>query len=372
MIKGYAPGKYSYSEEISHLDVSIKEKLLKKSAKQPSRKRLTSLVRFYQSSLIRLIDELGKKKCPCKESTKCHSTHLLTLSMHLINSLSFIHQQFNELFDSSLKLPDPCETRHRDELQKRLKKLIHNMISLPVSSQLLFALLHPLTDFVSKRKREYTFHDKHFLYAWLENLESNWQLLDESIVCYEHFCKQLIAFNLNSVEGIQFFIEFFTEKYQIENSKNEQLTCLKHFYKCINQVTIVITTGLNPQKPSLQKTLKNWLEQEISFIENTCHINERSMTALNSELINTNKITTRLSVAQLGCFIRICVDSGILPEQNKKQLITFFTNHFSTNNQENISYSSLKNKFYDPENSSIAEVKSIVLKQLKLLQENNF
>ena len=84
------------------------------------------------------------------------------------------------------------------------------------------------------------------------------------------------------------------------------------------------------------------------------------------------KVKTNLSVAQLGCFIRLCIESDIFPKENKKQLISVFANNFSTTNRTNLSYGSLKNHQYQPENSAIDKLKSTILKQLKLLQENNF
>ncbi|MCU4157855.1 hypothetical protein J1N10_17915 [Carboxylicivirga sp. A043] len=329
------------------------------------------MVVFYQACLIRLIDELNIKDCPCSQNKQCHATHLEPLIESLTESLIFINEQYKDFFDLESNLPRTCEDYHRANIQKRIKEILQNLIQISISDRLLHVMLHPLMDFVQQKKAAYSFNDKRFLYQWLQHLENNWMFVFDANDSSVEFCKQLIEWNLNSLETIDFFIDFITEKYQLEDTKEDQLQVLRYFQKCFKQHVVVNKTGYQINKPSLKETLINWVVQEIIYIESTCHINDRN------ELItqpddSTEKVKTNLSVAQLGCFIRLCIDSGIFPEKKKKQLITVFAENFSTTNRDNLSYGSLKNHQYHPENSAVDKLKSIVFKQLKLLQENNF
>ncbi|MCU4176483.1 hypothetical protein [Carboxylicivirga sp. N1Y90] len=360
----------SISDEIEDIPLSIKNKLLHKSAQQLSKKKLSNVICFYQSNLIRLIDELSKKECSCPDKATCLETNLQPLIQKLANVLIFINNQFKNYIDFSATLPLICETNHRSIIKERYLRLINNLISHSFSSEMIFIMAHPISDFINKHKSSYTYHDKFFLYAWLERLEL---VLLEITINTEHndlLCKLMIANNLNSDECIDYFIRFITDKYNAEATKTDQLQVLGYFLKCIKQTVIFRKSGYILGKTSLQETLVNWLSLEIEYIKNSCHINEQKINPLLTD--RTHKVITNLSVAQLGCFIRLCVESGIFPKRNKKQLITYFAKHISTSNQNNISYNSLKNQFYDPDKSSIDELKTIVLKQLKLFQENKF
>lgn len=360
----------NFKDEISTLHLTIKNKLLEESVKQLTRKRLLSLVVFYQSCLIRLIDELNIKDCPCLQNKQCHATHLEPLINCLIESLIFINEQYNDFFDLESNLPKTCEDFHRDIINKRIKEIIQNLIQTPISERFLHVMLHPLMDFVNQKKIAYSFNDKRFLYQWLQHLENNWMFVFDAKDHSKELCKQLIEWNINSPETIDFLIEFIIEKYQLEETKDDQLQMLRYFQKCFKQ-HVVNKNGYLISKPSLRETMINWVKQEVSYIENSCHISEKCRVNTGGETSN-EKVRTALSVSQLGCFIRLCVESGIFPKENIKQLLTLFSNHYSTLNRVNLSYNNLKNQYYYPEVNAVEEIKNIVFKQLKLLQKNKF
>jgi len=360
-----------HANEIENIYLSIKKKLLQKSAKQQSRKKLSNLICFYQASLIRLADELMTKQCPCCHQQNCRNTHLLPLINKLTDILVFINEQFNDFFDNNQKLPLVCYHKHKERIRDRSTKIAMLLEEQVISHPMASILLHPFNDFINQKKSDYTFYDKRFLYGWLERLESLHLMnygIDKSC---EVLCKNLIAYDLNSEECIDFFALYITDKYKAEETKAEQLQTLNHFLKCIQQTTIVNDKGYNPDKPSLQCVLANWVNEEISYIKKSCHINQR---AYNKPLTkdHINKIKTNLSVSKLACFLRVCAETDIFPEENNRELIKHFSDYFSTRKTDSISFDSLYNKFYSPDKSAIEEVKNTVLKQLKILQENLF
>ncbi|MBK3517719.1 hypothetical protein [Carboxylicivirga marina] len=270
----------SYAAELESWHQIIKKKLLNKSAKKTSNKKLSGLIRFYQSSITRLIDKLNNKNCSCSNLLHCHKKYLTPLISNLTESLVFINEQYKDFFDLESNLPKPCEDYHRDIINNRIKTIIQNLSQTSISPRLLHIMLHPLMDFTNCKKTAYTFNDKHFLYKWLQHLEDNWIFVFDAECHSEELIKQLIEWNLNSPETIDFFVEFITEKYRMEETKEDQLSTLRYFQKCFKQHVIINKQGYLPDGPTLKESLTNWVEQEIIFINDTCHINERKKVAV--------------------------------------------------------------------------------------------
>ncbi|MCU4176205.1 hypothetical protein [Carboxylicivirga sp. N1Y90] len=361
----------SISDEIEHIPVFIKDKLLHESAEERSKKRLSSLISFYQSNLIRLIDELSKKECSCSDKTTCHETNLQPLIQKLANTLIFINNQFKDYINHNATLPLICETNHRSIIKERYHILLKNLISHSFSSEMIFIMAHPLSDFMNQNKSSYTYHDKFFLYAWLERLESILLQITNNTEHNDLLCKLMIANNLNSDECIDFFISFITEKYKIEATKTDQLQVLSYFLKCIKQTVIFRKSGYITGKTSLQETLVNWLTLEIDYIKNSCHINERRNKEHKSE-ISIEKVKTNLTVPQLAALLRISLEVGVFSKEQSKELLRHYSKYFSTIGTINISYDSLYNKFRKPTEVSLETVKDIILNQLKIIQKKEF
>ncbi len=360
----------SFKNEISTWHLTIKNMLLKESVKKLTHNRLLNLVVFYQSCLIRLIDELTTKDCPCSQNKQCHATHLEPLIDSLTESLIFINEQYKDFFDLESNLPKTCEDHHREIIQERIKEIIQNLIQTSINDRLLHVVLHPLMDFVQQKKAAYSFNDKRFLYKWLQHLENNWMFIFDANDASVEFCKQLIEWNINSQEVIDFFIDFITEKYQLEDTKEDQLQVLRYFQKCFRQHVVVNKTGYQIDKPSLKVTLINWVEQEITYIENTCHISEMIKASDTTPGVQTEKIKTNLSVPQLAAFLRISVEVGIYNEEQSKDLLRYHSKYFSTIGTDDISYDSLYNKFCSPKEIALETIKDTILKQLKIIQKN--
>lgn len=73
------------------------------------------------------------------------------------------------------------------------------------------------------------------------------------------------------------------------------------------------------------------------------------------------KISTRLSVSQLGYIIKLFCDAGFLTNENKTQLLEFFSTFFTSSQQKNISPKSLRKKFYESERGVAESVRDIII-----------
>ncbi|MCT4648360.1 MAG: hypothetical protein N4A74_25465 [Carboxylicivirga sp.] len=138
----------TFKMELDQWHRNIKDKLQEISAGQASARRLNILISVYQSSIIRLIDELSSKRCPCQAKDQCHSKQMEPLIQSLIATLKFIHIQFSDYFDSNSKPPQVCVANHRDILKLKTSDLINQFSRHSINADLLLVVLHPFTDFM--------------------------------------------------------------------------------------------------------------------------------------------------------------------------------------------------------------------------------
>lgn len=85
---------------------------------------------------------------------------------------------------------------------------------------------------------------------------------------------------------------------------------------------------------------------------------------------STNRLKIFLSVAQLGLFIRLFVEKGLLAKENIGDQFIFFASHFSTPQAPFISAESLRKKSTDVEFATAQKLKAHLIGMLNWLNEN--
>jgi hypothetical protein len=85
---------------------------------------------------------------------------------------------------------------------------------------------------------------------------------------------------------------------------------------------------------------------------------------------SSRRFQVSLSVAQLGLFIRLQIEKGILPKENISQLFRFFAEHFYTANALFISPENLQKKSTDIEFSTAQEMKTHLIGMVNWLNAN--
>lgn len=74
------------------------------------------------------------------------------------------------------------------------------------------------------------------------------------------------------------------------------------------------------------------------------------------------KVKTVLSVPQLAYSIRLLRDAGIITNENKSELIRFFSRNFSSAQNEHISSESFRSKYFGFEHSAVKHIQGVLTK----------
>jgi hypothetical protein len=109
-----------------------------------------------------------------------------------------------------------------------------------------------------------------------------------------------------------------------------------------------------------QKKAVDSLSLEINFIKNAIKLNIFNADSLISQFSNSDKINTKLSVAQLA-FLFHLIGSNISKDYNRSNFSKTIIRNFSSMNQPNIDFDSYYNKALKPDEQSYAKIKDLFL-----------
>ena len=79
---------------------------------------------------------------------------------------------------------------------------------------------------------------------------------------------------------------------------------------------------------------------------------------------NHSKIRTKLSVPQLAYFFRIMYQLNLINNSNQSDILNFLSSNFETENTSEISFNSLKSKYYSVDPSTRSSVREIIIKMM--------
>jgi hypothetical protein len=119
-----------------------------------------------------------------------------------------------------------------------------------------------------------------------------------------------------------------------------RLEFLKSCYKNVSQLLEINDIPFYATLPSVQKTILDWISQEL------VHLEWMSVAVERIAISEDNKIQTSVSVQVLALFTRLFKDSGIYTNTNITELLKAVSSLFSTHRQLDISFGHLQNKYY--------------------------
>ncbi len=253
--------------------------------------------------------------------------------------------------------------------EKLLYKKIHGISknNSIIHNHLVNIALVPFKRMMVNHKEKITFYQASYLYKIVNIIEI--QTKKTAIEYDESLLKQrLIHINFNSISFLNYLITEIKNEISEMDSTKGQVEKLYWYLKNLNQTHVKPGYIFNPAQKGIKEFITDWIIEEIIFLEKKLLLS--SPYGNNPQLLDPNfKLITCLSVPQIACFIRLLVESGIIKNKNKKELINFSAMLFQSKRQENISAESLRTKFYNIEESARQEVKNLIIQLLNQINK---
>jgi hypothetical protein len=179
----------------------------------------------------------------------------------------------------------------------------------------------------------------------------------------------LIVNDFNLPNFFLFCLELWNEQISEQDGfleQKEKLLDLKsHLYE------LSVTSGLKCpwEKQKLYNELNKFLSEKYFVVKERLKISLHLANDVHYQA-RGRRIMVNLSVAQLGLFLRLLVEKGVLAKEHIGELFAFFAKHFYTPNTDFISPESLQKKSSVVEHATAQKLKAILISMLNWLNTN--
>jgi hypothetical protein len=340
---------------------NIARYLLRRSVKLKKEKEIELLVQQYQGNIILFLDKVFIYKS--SNTSPLYLQLFESILQQLDELLTHIEQRYTRYFNQEEKVPDCYLNLIQQDISRELNR-VNKFILKSMDPQLAEVILKPIKSFIRTKNGNISYKQVIYMKTLIKEI-AQLPLLES--ITEEAITQSLIYMNFNSTS----FINFVIDRKVIEINKatpSEKLELLTIQLKKINLMGLKPGAALYHNKPSAKERLKDWLTEEINFMEVQQSLFIRPSPSQLSEP-EEHRVHTSLSVQQLALWIRTAKDVGIITNKNQSILLKTIAKMFRTPHSESISSESLHSKFYAPETSAKKAVKDLMLEMFNQVQK---
>ncbi len=181
----------------------------------------------------------------------------------------------------------------------------------------------------------------------------------------------LICFNYNSFRFFAYLTSEIKSELDSRTSYSTKIELLSRFLKKYNQILEYPEFVLNPKQISIKQQITGWIIEEIEHLERSQKSTFSNAQRVSNSLSTDFKLQTDLSVAQLGYFIKVLFDTGIIKNKNHREVIRFFAHQFKTKQTDAISWESLRSRFYNVEEGTRDSIREVAINMLNQINKKD-
>ena len=134
--------------------------------------------------------------------------------------------------------------------------------------------------------------------------------------------------------------------------------------KQIRQADLKANIAYKVNRPNLSVMLEKWITVEIGYLKKSAKTSLKDQELSKATDMMNPKILSSLSVPELALYFKLMIDMKFIQVENLQDFFRHITRTYRTKNTENISFESIRSKFYQPENATIKAVKSKLIEAL--------
>jgi hypothetical protein len=280
---------------------------------------------------------------------------LKVVYIYLEKLLQFIEIEYLQYLDIEIQVPFKTLLIKELEIDSKIYFVKNQLLEMNLDNQLLKIAYQPLLKIATLNiNQQITYNEFNYYSNYIAQFynyfnESNQNYNQDKII------EWLFDLNLNNHEFFDFSTDLIQKTLNFENTTNDKINKLYQLLKYHNQRQTRNFMKLRQKLPSIKNQIINWIEEEIEYLNKKNSIEKsKSFQVIHKE--ESEKISTNLSVAQLSYFFGLLSQNGILKPKSQSELFRFIAANFKTKSTTTISESSIKNKFYNVETTTVNKV----------------
>jgi hypothetical protein len=315
-------------------------------------------VRFHQYALVRLMDQLKGIR---------NQGAVLAAYRKLNDVLEFLATDFKSFFDLDAKAPESHISIARKNSRKHLARLTillkergvdHHLIE--VSLQSLHRLEKEYQNLsISFRRISFANEVQSTIYELVNDGQSK---LEEQLEL------TLFRLNCNSIKVFMYWTQLFQKQFGVIDSNQDRIEKLAFALKSVNQIQIKHGIGYNVHGTSLKELVSGYLIEEISYLERVTP--SPAPGSPSDKLIHDFKLRVNLSVSQVAYVFRIFIENHLIQTKNQTELLKFLARVVITKKAENVSFDSLRAKYYNIETGTKESVRETLSSLVRYVDKN--
>lgn len=261
--------------------------------------------------------------------------------------LEFLENDFPDHFDKRVRMPEAKRWLLELEMKEKLQGIKRELKNAGIEDSLVEVACMPLADLlVSEREINYLLYQ--FLKTLFKKLSSFCHLTANKSVT-EKFLRMLWRMNYNSVWVYNYCVVEYDRTVKDAGSITDAIQYLQRQEMMLKQIVVRTDIAFRCDQPSITNQLLGWITEELKLLKD-----EQAQVKLNKKWA---KITTILSVEELGYGCRLLHEQGLFPAIEIGELMELTAERFATPKSKEISLDSIMNKSAKPGPNSKQRVK---------------
>jgi hypothetical protein len=305
-----------------------KERLLKSLNNE---KDLEGYVQTRQRQLVRLIDLM---------SVYCTKNDVyMNIYKSLGELLNLLERDFARYLDEHCKVPFPYLLIMQELIMQDIETVESTLAVNGIDAELFELALRPFYQLLS-------IEDNDFFYSYHEivYLQQLYLQLKTFVATDEELQDLLLNNNFNDPEYFRYLTGKIRSQIDEMPTINIKKDAVLVLLRDISQEPANPGLYFKKLHKSLNEQLLSWLSEELSYLKE-CEISVHQPGEL--DFWKDYKVLTNLTVAQLGRFIGLLLEEGVILNSNKTELALFFSFFFTSGKHDYIAAGSIRKCFYD-------------------------
>lgn len=345
--------------------VRIKQTLIYEVFHFEDERHLERYIQYHQQSLIRLMDHAA-----IRIEAQAHVNEVNPILYKAFDELlAFIERHFTKYFDQDAKAPEGYLAAARKDSRANIKKFQKALVALDADSVLADLVLCVLRKIAESSTEKGTTYRK-VMYAKEVQKELNRIVESKATVDVNEELRQLMYYlNYNSIKVVTYHAHYLSSLLDKIETRSEKIESLSFLLKNISQAQIKPGTGYNLHAPSLKNQLSEYITVELEYHERLQQLSNRPSGPAADDHLSGFKLKFEASVSQLAYLLKVLIETKIILNNNLSQVINFVVRFVITKKSENISYGSLRSKFYNVESGTKESVRGMLLSMIHYIEK---
>jgi hypothetical protein len=316
-------------------------------------RHLERYIQYHQLALIGLLDRLNLKQ-PDQQSNRVDIFY-----QHLEDLLRFVERHFSKYFDQDSKAPEAYLVLARSDSKENIARLTKLFDKKNIDKEILSLLLQVAQNIVdSNAENGVTF--RKVMYA-AEVQKELFRISEKEVEgdLNEELRQIMYYLNYNSVKVVTHHAHYISALLETAETRTEKIEKLSFILKKVSQAQVKPGVGYSQRAPSLKNQLTEYISYEMEYQERLQNLSSNPPRQP-GDFFSGFKLKFEASVSQLAYLIKIFIETKVIASNNLTEILRFMATFAVTKKSENISFASLRAKFYNVEAGTKESVRGIL------------